>query len=276
MATTTITTRQIADSAITNAKIAAGAGIVTSKLADGAEFVKRDGSVALTGALSAGNNLITNVTTPSSSTDAATKGYVDGLISGLNSIFDSKPSAQAATTANVTISNPGTAVFDGVTLTSGEILFVRSQSAAEQNGLYTFSGSGSALTRIATMDAWVEIPGAFFAVEAGTTYADTIWLCTANAGGTLGTTAITFQQIPTTAGLSSSNFVENEVPSGSINGSNADFTIANTPVAGSERVYLNGMRCFGGSGNDYTISGTTITMATAPLSGERLIVDYRK
>ena len=43
--------------------------------------------------------------------------------------------------------------------------------------------------RVADMDVWAEIPGAFFAVEEGSVNADTIWLCTANSGGTLGTTA---------------------------------------------------------------------------------------
>jgi len=44
------------------------------------------------------------------------------------------------------------------------------------------------------MNAWVEVPGAFAFIEQGTTQADTGWVCTSNAGGTLGTTAITFVQ----------------------------------------------------------------------------------
>lgn len=275
MGSTQIVTRQIADSAITDAKIAAGAGIASSKLADGMNFVNKDGSVAFTGNQSLGGNLITNLATPSSNNDAANKSYVDTQISNLNSLFDSKPSAKAATTGNINISNPGTATFDTITLSNGEILFVRAQTSAAENGLYTFNGSGSALTRIGSMDAWAEIPGAFFAVEEGSTYADTLWICTANQGGTLETTSITFQQV-NAAGLTASNFVDKEIPSGSINGSNTSFSLANTPVAGSEHVYLNGVLQESGAGNDYTISSATITMLTAPASGEKLRVTYRK
>jgi len=276
MSATQVAQRQIVDGAINNAKVAAGAAIDTTKLADGANFIKRDGSVAMTGALAMGSNKITGLSTPTNTTDAATKAYVDGAVSGVNSIFDSKGSARAATTGTITISNPGTAVFDGVTLSNGERLFVRDQSSQAENGLYVFNGSGVALTRVTEMDAWDEIPGAFFAVEEGTTYADTVWLCTSNASGTLGSTAITFQQIPTSAGLLSTNFVDKEVPSGAINGSNTAYTLANTPTSGSEHVYLNGLLQESGAGNDYTISGTSITMAVAPLTGEKLRVSYRK
>lgn len=276
MASTQIVTRQIGDSQVTKEKIPAGAGIETSKLADGANFILKTGTVAMTGALNMGSQLITNVLTPSAGTDAANRNYVDTAISNLNSIFDSKGSARAATTGNITISNPGTAVFDGVTLVSGEKLFVRAQTSTFEQGLYTFNGSASALTRVTDMDAWTEIPGAFFSVEEGTTYADTIWLCTSNQGGTLGSTAITFMQIPTGAGLSNSNFVDKEIPSGSINSANTTFTLANTPTAGTEHVYLNGILQESGAGNDYTISGATITMLTAPLTGEKLRVTYRK
>jgi hypothetical protein len=44
------------------------------------------------------------------------------------------------------------------------------------------------------MDTWAEVPGAFTFVEQGTLYADTGWVCTSNAGGTLGTTPITWVQ----------------------------------------------------------------------------------
>ena len=58
MATTQIRQRQIEDGAINNAKIQAGAAIATNKLAEGSEFVKRDGSVQLTGDLNAGGNKV--------------------------------------------------------------------------------------------------------------------------------------------------------------------------------------------------------------------------
>lgn len=71
-------------------------------------------------------------------------------------------------------------------------------------------------------------------------------------------------------------YVCREVPSGTKNGSNTDFTLANTPVAGTEMVFLNGILQNAGAGNDYTISTTTITFAVAPISTDTIIVTYWK
>lgn len=66
-----------------------------------------------------------------------------------------------------------------------------------------------------------------------------------------------------------------EVPSGSVNGTNVTFTISNAPaVAGTEQVFLNGLLQFSGAGDDYTISGGTITFNTAPDAGWKLVVYY--
>jgi hypothetical protein len=277
MATTQIVQRQIADGAINDAKVQAGAAIATSKLADGANFIKKDGSVAMTGALDMGSQLITNVSTPSAGTDAANKNYVDTAISSLNSLFDSKGSVRVATTVAGTLATSfeNGDTIDGVVLATGDRILIKDQASQAENGIYTVNASG-APTRSTDMNAWTEVPGAFVAVEEGTSNADTVWLCTSNQGGTLGTTAITWQQIPTSAGLSNTNFVDKEIPSGSINGSNTAFTLANTPVIGSEHLYLNGVLQESGAGNDYTISGVNITMLVAPLTGEKLRVSYRK
>src|SRR4029077_21225026 len=64
--------------------------------------------------------------------------------------------------------------------------------------------------------------------------------------------------------MAPTGFVDRETPTGSVNGSNVTFTLANTPIAGSEHVYLNGLLQEPGAGNDYTISGATITYLTAP------------
>lgn len=277
MPTTQIVQRQIADGAINDTKIGAGANIASSKLADGANFTKKDGSVAFTGNQSMGGNSLTNLATPSASTDAATKGYIDSAISNLNSLFDAKGSVRVATSSAGTLATSfaNGQTIDSVVLATNDRILIKNQSSQAENGIYIVNASG-APTRATDMDIWVEVPGAFVAVEEGTSNADTIWLCTSNQGGTLGSTAITFQQIPTTAGLSNTNFIDKEIPSGSINGSNTSFTIANSPVAGSEHVYLNGMLLESGAGNDYTISGANITLLSAPLTGEKLRVTYRR
>lgn len=72
------------------------------------------------------------------------------------------------------------------------------------------------------------------------------------------------------------NFVTRETPTGAVNGSNTTYTLANTPTAGTEEVFLNGILQEPGAGNDYTISTNTITYLTAPLTGDKIRVNYRK
>lgn len=76
--------------------------------------------------------------------------------------------------------------------------------------------------------------------------------------------------------MAPSDFVIRETPSGTINGSTTAFTLANTPLVGTEEVYLNGLLQEPGAGNDYTISGSAITYLAAPLTGDRLRVSYQK
>lgn len=75
-----------------------------------------------------------------------------------------------------------------------------------------------------------------------------------------------------------SHYIVRETPTGTVNGSNVTFTLANTPIAGTELVMLNGQMMDVGSSNDYTISTTTITFhaGQAPLTGDRLRVTYWK
>jgi len=274
MPETTIAGRQIRDGAITNTKVAAGAAIDTSKLADGANFIKKDGTVAMTGNLDFGNQKGVNVATPTSNGDAANKSYVDTLINGLPSAYRYR-NVHAATTGNINLSNPGTAVFDGHTLVTGDRLLVWQQTTQSQNGIYVFDTSSTALTRASDSDAWDELVGTLVYVDQGTTYGEARFFCTANTGGTLGSTAVTYVQ-DGSGTLATSNFVTEETPSGSINGSNTAFTLANTPTAGTLKLYLNGLRLKSGAGNDYTLSTATITMTTAPVSGDVLLADYMK
>lgn len=274
MPETTIASRQIRDGAITNAKVAAGAAIDSSKLADGANFIKKDGTVAMTGNLDFGNQKGTNLATPTANGDATNKSYVDGLIAALPSAYKYR-NVHVATTADINLSNPGTSTFDGHTLTSGQRILVWQESSSADNGIYVFNGSSSALTRATDSDAWDELTGTLVYVDQGTLYGDKRFYCTSNTGGTLGTTAVTYVQ-DLAGTLSPSNFVTEETPSGSINGSNVTFTLANTPTSGTLRLYLNGVRQKSGAGNDYTLSTATITMTTAPVTGDVLIADYMK
>jgi hypothetical protein len=72
------------------------------------------------------------------------------------------------------------------------------------------------------------------------------------------------------------SFVDEEVPTGSVNGVNVEFTLANAPVATSLKVYLNGQRLKSGAGFDYTLAASVITLAYAPESTDVIVVEYRK
>lgn len=71
-------------------------------------------------------------------------------------------------------------------------------------------------------------------------------------------------------------FSDNEVPGGTINGSNSTFTLQFTPSPSSSlQLYLNGLLM--DQGVDYTVSGSTITFAlgSTPQGGDLLLADYR-
>lgn len=132
---------------------------------------------------------------PIAGTDGANKQYVDGVAQGL----DVKASVKAATTANIaTLAGGAPNTLDGVTLAANDRVLVKDQTTQNQNGIYTVttlgSGANGTWTRVTDMDAWTEVPGAFVFVEQGTVNADTGWACTADQGGTLGTTSITWTQ----------------------------------------------------------------------------------
>jgi len=160
-----------------------------------------------TGTVDVSSAKITSVASPSADTDAATKGYVDGVVNGL----DVKKSVDFASTANVagtynngagtiTASSNGALSMDGGSPSNGQRVLLKDQSSNVQNGVYVVTNSGGAgsqyvLTRAADADANAEISGgAFFFVEQGSANADNGFVTTHNGTPTLGTDAITFEQ----------------------------------------------------------------------------------
>lgn len=99
---------------------------------------------------------------------------------------------------------------------------------------------------------------------------DTDGTLAANSDTKLASQKATKTYVDTKAGVNS--LIRNEVPGGSVNSSNVTFTLASTPASGSLRLYKNGVRLK--ITDDYTLSGTTITMVSAPLTGDKLLADY--
>ena len=201
-----IITSLIADDAISAAKLAAGAvdstalgadSVVSAKIANGAvdttaylaDSVVTAAKIDLSGSFDFSSGTL-RAATPSSSTDVTNKSYVDGLVGA--GVFWKEPAA-VATVTNINLSNPGTDTFDGFQITSGARVLVQSQSTQSQNGLYTFNGSGSALSRTSDADNAAELNGMAVFVKSGNTLADQAFVQT-NEIANLGSDNVTFVQ----------------------------------------------------------------------------------
>jgi len=74
-------------------------------------------------------------------------------------------------------------------------------------------------------------------------------------------------------GSSLPTFVDNEIPSGTVDGSNAVFTLAHTPATASEQFFVNGLRQQ--RVTDYTIAGAVVTLIVPPDQDSVLVATYR-
>jgi len=125
---------------------------------------------------------------PSNSADVATKGYIDGIVG--SGVFWKEPAA-AASTANVNLSNPGVSAFDNHSVSSGARILIRAQSSADENGVWIYNGSSSAMTRATDCDSAAELNGMAIFVTDGDTFSDQAFVQTATIS-TLDSDSITY------------------------------------------------------------------------------------
>lgn len=146
-----------------------------------------------------------------------------------------KAVVNAASTANLTLAAPQTV--DGVALVAGDLILVKDQSTASQNGIYTVAAG--AWTRTADMPAGGNASGAMVFVSGGTIQAGTLWICTDQDGSAvIGTNNLTFDEIsfvsPTNSGLAgtSDNLVlgTTTVNTTAVNTGDLIFLTLNTPT----------------------------------------------
>jgi hypothetical protein len=145
-------------------------------------------TIAVYNGLDLKNQRIVNLSDPSTSTDAATKQYVDNLVQGMSW----KQPVRAASTANVTVATPGTTL-DGVTLAVNDRVLLKDQTTTSQNGIWVWTASGSPLTRAVDANTTPELRNATTYVSEGTVNADRAYVQTTEVT-TVDTTAQTWVQ----------------------------------------------------------------------------------
>jgi hypothetical protein len=179
-------------------------------------------SVALTG------GSITGLGDPATSSEAATKNYVDNLVAGLRT----RAVARVGSTANVVIASEleNGDTIDGVTLVTGDRVLLKNQSTASQNGLYIVVASGAA-SRDTEFDTIEELAGQLILISEGSANADDLYLCTTDTSATLGSSTISYTQVfPSSGGTVTSVAVAD---SGS-----SEFTVTGSPITSSGTISL--------------------------------------
>jgi hypothetical protein len=242
-----------------------------------------------TGTVDVGSARITSLATPTQSTDAATKAYVDATTTGL----DVKQSVRMSTTANLTatasgtglgktLTNSGTqAVFavDGVTAVVGDRVLVKNQTTSENNGIYTVTTVGTVstnwvLTRATDADnstPTTEVtPGMFTFIEEGSSLANTGWVLSTTGTITLDTTGLTFTQFSGAGTYLASNGVQLIGNTFSVNlGTNSSLTTTggtlqvNSTIAGNGLTYTSGVIDVVGTTNRISVTADAIDISSS-------------
>jgi hypothetical protein len=179
-----------------------------SDFATTVQATRLDQFAAPTSAVAFNGQRITGLADPTSAQDAATKNYVDSVASG----FDVKASVRVASTANVTISTGLVtgATIDGIVVATGDRVLLKNQTTATENGIYLVvaAGAGTRASDFSTNSGSAPTaanPGSFVFVEQGTANGATAWVMVTQGPITLGTTALAWSQVGSSAGYTAGN-----------------------------------------------------------------------
>jgi len=203
-----------------------------------------DAKLALAGGTMTGALTLSGA--PTVDLHAATKAYVDNVVSGLN--FHQP--VRVATTANITLS--GEQTIDGVSVVAGDRVLVKDQTTGTQNGLYVASASAWSRATDADNTPDGELKGGDFTlVLEGTVGSGYGYVCSNTSAITIGTTNVTYvafnaakaitagsgltESTPgtldiATGGVTSAMILDGTIVDGDINASAA---IAKTKISGT-------------------------------------------
>ena len=198
------------------------ASTARTNLGLGTMATQASSNVAITGGAVGG------LSSPSAGSDAATKTYVDDLVTGLKS----RIICRVATTANIDLTadlQNGDSL-DGITLATNDRVLVKNQTTTTANGVYKVVASGTA-SRDPDFDTVAELSGQLVIIQEGSSNADTMWLCTTDNSGSIGAVTITFSQVfPSSGGT---------VTSVGLTQSGSEFTISGSPVTSSGNITID-------------------------------------
>jgi hypothetical protein len=185
---------------------ATSAGAARNNFGLGSMALQNSNSVAITG------GTVTGLPTPTNPSDAAIKSYVDAIATGLGVIPQSTEATAAVLPNTPTYSNGSSGVgatltagtnstltVDGVVASLNDVVLVKNQASAFQNGVYTLTtaGSGSAawvLTRATYFNVAAQMKaGSYTFITGGTVNLNTAWVLQ-TAVVTVGTDSLTFNQ----------------------------------------------------------------------------------
>jgi hypothetical protein len=138
-------------------------------------------TIGLTTPAAAAFTSASSTSQPIGNNDLTNKLYVDSLALGISW----KQPVIAATTGNITLS--GTQTIDTVPVLAGERVLVKNQTNDYENGIYI--AAAGPWSRSPDANSWDELISALvFVTEGG--LAGSAWYCSAQPGGTLGVTAV--------------------------------------------------------------------------------------
>lgn len=165
--------------------------IAHTKISDfdaGVQTNRLDQLAAPTSAVDLSSQKITGLADCTADSDAANKGYVDGVAQGL----DIKDSCVVVATSNISLS--GTQTIDGVSVAANERVLVAGQNTATENGIYLCK-SGASWVRTDDLATGADAAGAFTFIEEGSVNAENGFVCTSDKGSAVvGTNNLTFAQ----------------------------------------------------------------------------------
>lgn len=241
------------------------AGIALAQLAEGDKLIKKDGTVAFTADVDAGTNKVVNLKAGTADNDAATvkqvndavAAAVSGAVSGLANPMEIKgewdPSGALPAAIDkgdvYVITKAGT--FQGTAFQEGsEIIAINTKATGVTLADFLCVNRTDQIVKVA-----------------GKTGPD-ITLDIADISGLVAALAAKQDTV---------HFVDYEVPTGTKDGTNVTFQLANIPTAGSAKVILDGAVLTPGTGNDYVLTGDALVLdvAHAPVATTNFWVSYR-